>query len=150
MTLFDILVLDAFGALFLCWLGFSRWNRRREERLSRESVCDEVTARMFSAWNNDDSKLNSLQDLTAIAGEVVARSDPEHVGTVILNPHVMEALAPKVDELGGWFPFEHDEVPPVIFETLVRHPVERYEETPWWLSQTGSWPAVGPKELTSR
>ncbi|HEU4544518.1 MAG TPA: hypothetical protein VFR23_25550 [Jiangellaceae bacterium] len=131
MTLFDVLVLDACGALFLLWLGFSKWNRRREDWLTRESVRDEVTHRMFAAWNDDDSTINSLQDLSGIAGEVLDRAEPVE------------------DELGPWFPGRHREVPPFLFNACTfTFPVEqgvRWE--PWWRTPTGAWEGYAPRQL---
>ncbi|HEU4540403.1 MAG TPA: hypothetical protein VFR23_04690 [Jiangellaceae bacterium] len=130
-SLYELLRADAVGFVVLCFIAFAKWNRRRVDGLTRESVIDDVKYRMFRAWNEDDSTINSLQDLSGIAGEVLDRA---------------EAVE---DELGPWFPGRHREVPPFLFNACTfTFPVEqgvRWE--PWWRTPTGAWEGYAPRQL---
>lgn len=129
MTLFDILVLDAIGAVWLAWLGFSWFIRRNEHTLTMESARDEVTQRMFKAWVDEDrDPLLSLQDLTPLVGVVVER---------------------RVDLLGEWFPEQHDPEPALLFAQLEASwtsPVNVAWQ-PAWATPTGNWETVEPRQL---
>jgi hypothetical protein len=129
MSLFDLLVADAFGAVWLAAWFCIRSMRGNVNQRESDGVLYEAWARQVSAWNNDDTQLESLADLMPLAGEVLPKRQL------------------VVDELGEWDPLEHREETPLLFHAMTYvFPVEQgCDWRPSWATPTGAWATVGAR-----
>lgn len=130
-SFFDLLLFDACGFVWLCYLGFSRFVRKSENERIVDCELFEKFEQDLREWKTAPPEpLERLTDL-ALVGEVLPRR---------------QLVA---DELGEWDPQEHRAEDPVLFDAMTWvFPVEQgYAWKPAWATPTGAWQAVAPRQL---